>query len=324
MSSELKLDNSKEVFKLDKDILSFKINIENLSEQEPIKSNIKSQNEIKITNLTDDYLAFRTKATKKAYYDVSPTYFIIPPKEIKTIIISYFLKEGEIPKFNGHKFRFEAFVIQGNEKDKEAKALFNDYATKGQPVVGNFKKTFVQFMNGEEIKGENNQDKSHLQLPNRISHVRNASDLSEYLDIDENNEEKKDLLMDQIKSKDEQKATLSDILSGGKSGISDIKKEEIIEDINNIPKLEEKIEEIKEPLINKIDDTLNRSEKIEEIKEKNIEIDGNSNENKIIEEKINNFFCRDDILENFREEHPIMATYLALFIIMLFGYYLVK
>ena len=310
MSSELKLDNSKEVFKLDKDFLSFKINIENLSEQEPIKSNIKSQNEIKITNLTDDYLAFRTKATKKAYYDVSPTYCIIPPKEIKTIIISFFLKEGEIPKFNGHKFRFEAF-------------LFNYYAIKGQPVVGNFKKTFVQFMNGEDVKAENIQEKSHLQIPNRISHVRNASDLSEYLDIDENNEEKKDLLMDQIKSKDEQKATLSDILSGGASGVSDIKKEEIIEDINNIAKLEEKIEEVKEPIINKIDDSLNRNEKIEEIKEKNIEIDGKSNENKKTEEKINNFFS-SDILENFREEHPLIATHLALFIIMLFGYYLVK
>ena len=319
MSSELILDNSKEVFKLDKEFLSFKINIENLSEQEPIKSNIKSQNEIKITNLTDDYLAFRTKTTKKAYYDVSPTYC----KEIKTIIISFFLKEGEIPKFNGHKFRFEAFVILENEKDKEAKVLFNDYAVKGQPVVGNFKKTFVQFMNGEDIKPENIQDKNHLQLPNRISHVRNASDLSEYLDIDENNEEKKDLLMEQIKSKDEQKTTLSNILSGGTSEISDIKKEEIIEDINNIAKLEEKIEEVKEPLINKIDNTLNRSEKAEEIKEKNIEIDSKSNENKIIEEKINNFF-NSDILENFREEHPVIATYLALFILMLFGYYLVK
>ena len=37
MSSELKIDNSKEVFKLDKEILSFNINLENLIDIARIK-----------------------------------------------------------------------------------------------------------------------------------------------------------------------------------------------------------------------------------------------------------------------------------------------
>ena len=321
MSSQLKLDKSKEVFKLDKEFLSFKINLESLPEQEPIKSPIESENEIKITNLTDDYLAFRTKTTKRLYYNVSPAYCIIPPKETKTITISFSLKEGEIPKLIGHKFKFEAFIIPENEKDKDPKDLFNDYAIKGESVVGNSQKTFVQFINGEDkrIENESNtQDKNHLQLPNQISHIRSGSDLSEYLDIEENNGEKKVTLMDQIKSNEGQKPILSEIISGG---ISEIKKEEKIEDVNNITKLEEKIEEIKEKIVNKIDDIPNINEKNEEIKERLI--DKTLNKKETTEEKINNCFgC--DILGNFRKEHPDIITYIALFIVMLIGYNLVK
>ena len=303
MSSELKIDNSKEVFKLDKEILSFNINLGNLSEQEPIKSSLKSENEIKITNLTDDYLAFRTKTTKKIYYNVQPIYCILPPKETKTIKITFFLKEGEIPKLSGHKFKFEGFVISESEKDKDAKDLFNDYLNKGESVVGNSQKTFVQFTNGEVV-----HDKNHLQLPNP-THVRSGSDISEYVDIDENNEneEKKELLMDQIKSNEEQKTTLSDIVSGGTSVISEIKKEEKTEEKKEDNfghlKLEDKIEPNEKTIVNKVDVSLNKSGKIEEA--------------------INNFF-RSDLYVNFSKDHSEILTYISLFILMLIGYYLVK
>ena len=237
MSSELILDNSKEIFKLDKEILSFKLNKEDLPKEEPTKSTITSENKIKITNLTEDYLAFRIKTTKRLYYNVNPIYCIIPPKELKEINIQFILKEGEIPKLSGHKFKFEGFVIQENEKDKEPKNLFIEYTQKGQPVVGNSQKTFVQFFDNNENEIKYKKSGNFLQLPEN-SHARGGSDLSDYHEIDnEKNENEKDpFLMEQIQSKEEQKLTLSDIISGNK-----------IEIINNEEKkLEEKKEEINE------------------------------------------------------------------------------
>ena len=222
MSSQLTFDNTKEVFSLDKEILSFNIDINNISELEPIKSSINSETEVKITNLTNDYIAFRTKTTKKIYYTVQPSQCVIPPKEIKNIKISFYLKEGEKPKWHGHKFRFEGFVIQSNEKDMEPKNIFSEYTKKGVPVVGDSQKTFVQFLDTEN-SAEKTQSKSRnfLKLP-QASHARSGSDLSEYMVTDEINEiknenDKKDLLMDKIISNDEQKKTLSEMITTGEN-----------------------------------------------------------------------------------------------------------
>ena len=223
MSSELNFDNSKEVFSLDKEILSFKLDISELLESEPIKSSISSETEIKITNLTNDYIAFRTKTTKKKYYTVQPSLFVIPPKEIKNVKISFFVKEGEKPKWHGHKFRFEGFVIQPNEKDMEPKNIFSEYIKKGETVIGNSQKTFVRFscINDNLIEKSPKKSRNLLKLP-EISHQRSGSDISEYAVTDENKEIKNenlktDLLMDKIISNDEQKQTLSDIIIGGET-----------------------------------------------------------------------------------------------------------
>ena len=321
MSSELIIDNSKEVFKLDKEVISFNLNTENLSEEEPIKSSLNSENEIKITNLTEDYLAFRTKTTKKLYYRVQPTYCIIPPKEIKSIYITFYLKEGEIPKLHGHKFKFEGFIISESEKDKEPKDLFNEYTLKSSPVVGNSHKTFVHFSTNKDDQIENTSDNKNnlLNLPDsKLFHVRSGSDLSEYLDTDDKNERKdenenKGLLIEQIQSNEEKKITLSDMINPGKIDIKeDSKKEEIKEKsddiINNNVKIEEKI--VSEEIPNKIDN-VNKKEIVDEKSEKTY-----------FEEKINtiknNVFCND--VNNTSD----ILTFVALFIAMFLGYYLVK
>ena len=329
MSSELIIDNSKEVFKLDKEVISFNLNIENLSEQEPIKSSLSSENEIKITNLTEDYLAFRTKTTKKLYYSVQPTYCIIPPKEIKSILITFFLKEGEIPKFHGHKFKFEGFIISENEKDKEPKDLFNEYTLKCLPVIGNSHKTFVHFSNNNENASDDKNKNNFLKIPDtKISHSRSGSDLSEYLDVDDKNEKKDEnensgsrgLLMEQIQSNEEKKITLSDMIGSGKIDIiEDEKKEDIKNDIkeeikeknddiiNNNVKIEK--ETNSEEILNKIDN-LNRNEKSDEKKEKNY-----------CEERIN--VVKNNVFDNDVNNVSDILTFVALFIAMILGYYLV-
>lgn len=286
-SPDLVFDNSKEVFHLDKEAISFNLNIENISEEEPLKSELKSETELKITNLSDNYIVFRTKTTKKLYYSVTPTYCIIPPKEIKNIKIALWIKEGEIPKLHGHKFKFEAFSIDENEKDKEPKELISEYIQKGTPVTGNSQKTFVQFNEGENSSEKKEKNEKLLSLP-KISHIRSGSNLSDYQEIEEkkeNESESKPLLSEQIKSNEEQKPSLSEMITGGKIESGEIKNEVKEENINT--KKDE-------------DNTL-------------------VNENKNECCKINR-----NIFEDERKDVPDVLIFFALFIAMLSGYYLVK
>ncbi len=315
-SPELVFDNSKEVFQLDRQTISFKLNIENISESEPLKSDLKSETEIKITNLTDNFLAFRVKTTKKLYYSVNPTYCVIPSKEIKSIKIIFLIKEGEIPKLHGHKFKFEAFIINENEKDKDPKDLFSEYIKKGAPVNGNSHKTFVQFTDEVENSSENQKkSRNFLTLP-KVSHVRSGSNLSDYQDLDDKNEngnEKKPLLSEQIKSNEEQKPVVSDMISNGKIESGEIKNE-VKEETENIKKKDN-------------DNINNNNSKIEKNNSKIEKNNGNiENNNSNIENDNKNKICKilRGLMEGGRNDVPDILVFFALFVAMLSGYYLVK
>ena len=358
MSAELLLDNSKEVFQLDKDVLSFKLDTEDLSEVISKKLQ-KSENEVKVKNITDDYIAFRTKTTKKAYYSVEPVHCVIPPKGEQIVKISFLAKEGERIKTRGHKFRFEGFVIQEDEKDKNAKDIFNEYTQKGAPVVGNSQRTFVQFSdnNEHEITSGESPSKAnngnHLSLP--TAHMRTPSDISEYAIADEadsnQNNENKTLLMDKIQSNEDQKATLSDMLTGNSVGAiqeekkevveSSVKVEEVKEDkkeeknnnegisnekeVNEGLTLSEKIVEQPQPETKLVEEKEKEKEKIIETETKeeppkkaNLEVkEQNVFENQ--KSKIKNKTYEEDI-----KNVPDAFIFASVFALMLIGYYLVK
>ena len=357
MSSELKLDNSKELFKLNKDVLSFKLSPEYLSEQEPVKSTITVDNEISVKNLTDDYIAFRIKTTKKYYYCVKPIYCIIPPKEFQIIKITFLLNQGEIPKLHGHKFKFEAFIIPENEKDKDPKDMFREYSEKGESLVGNSQKTFVQFINENEIENSDIKKTNSgnlLTLPN-IRHKKSGSDISEYHEADEekkeneNENDKKEILMDQIQSNEDKKTTLFDIISGEKieSNNNEENKDEKIEEKNDEKIEEKKDEKIEEKNDEKIEEK--NDEKIEEKKDENnansintinskdninkneiINKDENANKGNLINEKSNiyseekNKNIKNTRFHRNKENVSDYLIFIALFIAMIIGYYLVK
>ena len=333
MSSELKLDNSKELFKLNKDVLSFKLSPEYLSEQEPVKSTITVDNEISVKNLTDDYIAFRTKTTKKYYYCVKPIYCIIPPKEFQIIKITFLLNKGEIPKLHGHKFKFEAFIIPENEKDKDPKDMFREYSEKGESLVGNSQKTFVQFTNENEIENSDIKKTNSgnlLTLPN-VKHKKSGSDISEYHEADEekkeneNENDKKEILMDQIQSNEDKKTTLFDIISGEK-----------IESNNNEENKDEKIEEKNDENNANSINTINSKEQDLDLNKENInknEIinkDENANKGNFINEKSNiyseekNKNIKNTRFHRNEENVSDYLIFIALFIAMIIGYYLVK
>ena len=245
MSQELVMDMSKEIFTLDKDILVFKINPSNLSKlssHSSLHSNDSqalSEENVTVTNLTSDYLAIRTKTTKKEKYAVNPLYSVIPPNGTKVLNFTYYNKIGEKNDPKGHKFKFEGFIIQENQKDEDIKKLFHDYIKNGTKVVGNAYKRYVRFSEEDDgiLRASNNS--------------LGSSNLSNYTMADD---KKSTLLMDKIKDKEEENLRLSDIIEGKgeeKSGLDNanleklefLKKEynQLKEQVENLKRTEESL-----------------------------------------------------------------------------------
>ena len=250
MSHELIMDLSKEIFKLDKDILTFEIgpSIESklsMSGLSHHSTDLKplSEEELCVTNLTSDYLAFRTKTTKKEYYSVNPTYFILPPNGNQIIKFLFYNQSGKEVDPKGHKFRFEGFVILESEKDEDLKELFQKYIKSGKKVVGNVAKRYVKIIKENEVLSQD----SNSTLSN--------SNLSNYSDLNE--PKQNTLLVDKIQQKQFEPQNLtkmSEIImdkSGGQLG-RDNNREKLEKLKNEYTILKEQVDNLKrnEELLN--------------------------------------------------------------------------
>ena len=248
MSRNLIMDESKEIFTLNKEILSFKINQSNLSKLSSHSSihsgNLHSisEEDILVTNLTSEYLAFRTKTTRKENYAVNPTYCVIPPNSTQNLNLVLYNRTGEKLDPKSHKFKFEGFIIPESQKDEDIKNLFKDYIKNGKKVIGNSQKRGVQFLE-ENDEGSNILRGSNNSLGN--------SNLSNYTVAEE---KKNSLLMDKIQEKDEN-VRLSDIIeekTGGRFGMeNNMERLEYLKKEYN--QLKEQVENLKrnEELLNK-------------------------------------------------------------------------
>ena len=219
--NDLIMDVSKEVFKLNKEFLSFRINKELFSHS---SSHLEPQSEedIIVTNLTSNYLAFRTKTTKKENYLVNPTYCIIPPNGTQVLNFTFHNKTGAKLDIKNHKFKFEGFIIKESEKDEDIKNLFQKYIINGTLVVGNIKKCHSQFI-------EEKNEGSNLRTSNEsLGKLGNSmSNLSEYTVAEDNNSNS--LLKEKIKEKEEENLRLSDIIEnkGGRHIVDESNKEKL-------------------------------------------------------------------------------------------------
>ena len=177
MSHELVMDESKQIFKLDKETITFKIDSSNISKLSSMKNSHQfqalSEEDIHITNITSEFIALRTKTTKKENYSVHPIYCVIPPNSTQSLNIILYYKAGVKLDSKGHKFRFEGFIIPESQKNNEVKELFNDYIQKGIKVIGNKQKRYVKFIEGNEE--ESQQDTNLLKSSNNFLLNSNAS-----------------------------------------------------------------------------------------------------------------------------------------------------
>lgn len=165
--SELNLDSSSQIIKSsNNNILIFKINTNLLNGKNKNinitsnKSHSTSITNIKIENLSHNYVALRVRTTKKFYYAVDPIYTIISPKSTKSIRIQYNSQPNEEITSIGHKFRFEGFIIDDKEKNtKNILGLFQQYIKSQKLVKGNIIKKNVIFVdeNNKVITSKNNK-----------------------------------------------------------------------------------------------------------------------------------------------------------------------
>jgi hypothetical protein len=222
MSRDLIMDESKEIFKLDREIITFKIDSSSINKLSSLHNSQQyqalSEEDIRITNITSEFLAFRTKTTKKENYSVHPIYCIIPPKSIQTINIILYYKAGLKIDSKGHKFKFEAFVIPESQKNDEVKELFNDYIKKGIEVRGNIQKRNVKFIDDTE---EDQRDSNILKSGKNImenSSTSIFSNINNYTVAEDTKNQ--NLLMDKIKQKEEDNINikLSRIIQDKKEG----------------------------------------------------------------------------------------------------------
>jgi len=191
MASEMIYDESEEIFQIEEKIITFKIkqdkNLNISSSKISEELNLISKSKIIIKNVLNEYIAFRVKTTKKKNYIVNPSYCIIKPNDSIEINIFYYIKEGEDIISNGHKFKFEGFVISEEEKEKSAKDLF--YEKRNQKVKGTIikKKVKFEFNQGDNKdqqllnnhkKGEEDENKFYYQVnEDERKHVEELEDL---------------------------------------------------------------------------------------------------------------------------------------------------
>lgn len=156
------IEKIENIYQIEEDDIKFKINrnyINNLLSSNVFQNiNLISSSQIVVKNLSQEYISFRVKTTKKQNYTVEPSYFILNPSETKIINIYFYINKLEEINEKGHKFKFEGFVIKESEKNKNIKNIFADYIKSGTKVRGNVVKKYVKFIddNNYEIPNKSN------------------------------------------------------------------------------------------------------------------------------------------------------------------------
>lgn len=169
MSSQLLLDTSTPIIFTNKPTLEFKINKKLLSSNlSTSKTNTLipiSETEIILTNLTSNYIVYRTRITRKKYYAVEPSHIVISPNSnIKVKITFYFNQKEKFPP-EGHKFRFEGVVIPNNMKNRDSKEIFEEFISNKKQVKGNSIKKVVEFIFDDNYNYiPSSDDKNNIRL----------------------------------------------------------------------------------------------------------------------------------------------------------------
>ena len=169
------------IFQITPERLIFNLDTDNISELSSNVSKISKDIQIKIINVSNNFIAIKIKTTKKNNYIMSPSSeFLISPKEEQEVNIRFKREENEKLKLKSHKVLFEGIEIKEEDKNLTVKELFNKY-TKGENKVDIITKQL-------ESEFFDNNGNSLLSMSNTISKISNITNINN-TNIDINNKD---------------------------------------------------------------------------------------------------------------------------------------
>jgi len=169
------------IFQITPERLIFNLDTDNISELSSNASKISKDIQIKIINVSNNFIAIKIKTTKKNNYIMSPSSeFLIAPKEEQEVNIRFKREENEKLKLKSHKVLFEGIEIKEEDKNLTVKELFNKY-TKGENKVDIITKQL-------ESEFFDNNGNSLLSMSNTISKISNITNIN-ITNIDINNKD---------------------------------------------------------------------------------------------------------------------------------------
>ena len=176
MSEEIIFDSSSPVITINQSSLIFKITQKYFQTQSKLPQNSNSlsplsQTEILLTNLTSSYVAYRSRITKKKFYQVEPSHMILPPNSNITIKITFFHNFSLPFPPQGHKFRFEGIMIPNNMKRTDAWKIYEEFSKNKTEVKGNSIRKVAEFVFDNNYKANFSEENNKLEYSQSINNI---------------------------------------------------------------------------------------------------------------------------------------------------------
>ena len=161
--SEIESNQKQSLFNITPNKLSFSLDTDNILLLSQGTEKISKEIEIKINNLSSEFIIIKFKTTKKNNYIMTPSSFILSPKEENIIKIRFKRDEGEKLELKSHKIQFEGCIISQEDKDLNVDDLYKKYIKNGNKDVNNIiAKTYFFDKNGNNLSSLTSSNISNI------------------------------------------------------------------------------------------------------------------------------------------------------------------
>ena len=161
--SEIESNQNQPLFNISPNKLSFYLDTDNILLLSQGTEKISKEIEIKINNLSSEFIIIKIKTTKKNNYIMTPSSFVLSPKEENIIKIRFKRDEGEKLELKSHKIQFEGCIISQEDKDLNVDDLYKKYIKNGNKDVNNIiAKTYFFDKNGNNLSSLTNTKISNI------------------------------------------------------------------------------------------------------------------------------------------------------------------
>ncbi len=161
--SEIESNQKQSLFNITPNKLSFYLDTDNILLLSQGTEKISKEIEIKINNLSSEFIIIKIKTTKKNNYIMTPSSFVLSPKEENIIKIRFKRDEGEKLELKSHKIQFEGCIISQEDKDLNVDDLYKKYIKAGNKDVNNIiAKTYFFDKNGNNLSSLTSSNISNI------------------------------------------------------------------------------------------------------------------------------------------------------------------